>query len=108
MVLFAPESYRALLPDGVAHVTFGEAAAALDQSADDPRAAYKASFLRAAHPYYSPASKDRHIAEVEPYVVEWWDAVLRNARPRVPQLFFDTKNQVSAKCLLRTAHDRNG
>ena len=93
VVLFAPESYRALLPDGVAHVTFGEAAAALDQSADDPRAAYKASFLRAAHPYYSPGSRDRHVAEVEPYVVEWWDAVYEMLDREFPSFFLTPRTR---------------
>lgn len=90
VVLFSPESYRALLPDGVAHVTFEEAATALDQSTDDPRGAYKASFLRAARPHYSPASRDQHVAEVAPYIVEWWDAVYEMRAREFPGFFLPT------------------
>lgn len=93
VVLFAPESYRALLPDGVAHVTFGEAAIALDQSTDDPRAAYKASFLRAARPHYSPALRDLHVAKAEPYVVEWWDAVYEMLDREFPSFFLPPRTR---------------
>ncbi len=87
IVLFAPASYATLLPEGVKRVTFEDAATALEEDRDDLRASYKASLLRTALPFTSTVAKDRHTAEVEPYIADWWEAVYRMWEREFPGFF---------------------
>lgn len=91
VVLFAPASYHAPLPDGVIRMSFEEAAAALEHDNHDTRACYKASFLRAARPIQSVAKRDQRTAEVEPYVAEWWNAVYDMCEREFPGYFLTPK-----------------
>lgn len=87
VVLFAPAAYWAVLPDGVRRVTFEEAAVALESNKNDNRAAYKAAFLRGALLLTSPAARDAHVADVEPFVVDWWEAVYAMLEREFPRFF---------------------
>ncbi|MFK0688801.1 hypothetical protein ACFX5Q_11415 [Mesorhizobium sp. IMUNJ 23033] len=93
VVLFAPAAYGAVLPDGVVRLTFEEAATALEQSNDDDRTTYKAGFLRRALPLTSPASRDAHAADVEPFVADWWEAVYVMLGREFPGFFLPPKTR---------------
>jgi hypothetical protein len=87
VVLFSPQSYRAQLPEGVAQITFEEAASQLSSNDGDPRASYKAAFLTACLPLRSLAAKNAQVPITDPFVVEWWDAVYRMLDREFPNKF---------------------
>ncbi|PBC01465.1 hypothetical protein [Mesorhizobium sp. WSM3860] len=93
VVLFAPAGYGSGLPDGVLWLTFEEAAVALEQNKNDHRAAYKAEFLRAALPRTSPAARDAHVVDVEPYLADWWEAVYVMLEREFPGFFVPPKTR---------------
>lgn len=76
VIFFTPSDYRlALVPDGVVQVSFEDAAETLRQCSEGLRSAYRADLLDRAAPVRTRAEKDAHVAAVEPYIAEWWDAV---------------------------------
>ena len=76
VVLFAPDAYGSSLPGDVVRMSFEEAANALDEVHDSPHSSYKAAFLREAVNYARGArSRGNNPEEMEPHIVEWWDAV---------------------------------
>ncbi|WP_349369931.1 hypothetical protein [Salinarimonas sp.] len=73
VVLFAPLTYAAAIPERVARISFEAAAAALRRLCGDARSRYRASFLERAA--LGRLAQETRLLEAEPYLVEWWDAV---------------------------------
>lgn len=75
VVLFAPATYTAALPNGVTRISFEDAATALRQFSNDPRSTYRAEFLDSAVPITSVRQRDIRITETDPYIAKWWEKV---------------------------------
>lgn len=87
VLFFTPSAYAATpLPNGVSQITF-EAAADFLSSLNDPRALYRASLLMKALPLRSTKLRDNRVAEGEPYIREWWDAVYAAVEIHFPGFF---------------------
>lgn len=88
VIFFTPADYRlSLLPGGVVQVSFEEAAAALRARSEGLRSEYRADLLERAAPIRTPAERDAHVAKVEPYVAEWWEAAYAMLHREFPGFF---------------------
>lgn len=94
VLFFTPSNYlQAALPDGVVQISFEEAAAALRSRPVGLRSDYRASLLEKAGPFRTAASRDAHVAEVDPYVKEWWETVYAMLDREFPGFFLPARTR---------------
>lgn len=94
VLFFTPSTYfRASLPDGVVQISFEDAATALRSRPAGLRSDYRASLLERAVPLRTPALRDAHVAEVDPYIKEWWEAVYAMLEREFPGFFLPSRTR---------------
>lgn len=94
VLFFTPSNYlRTSLPDGVVQISFEEAADALRSRPVGLRSDYRASLLEKAVPLRTPALRDAHVAEVDPYIKEWWETVYAMLEREFPGFFVPARTR---------------
>ena len=88
VVFFTPSAYlRTELPIGVTQISFESAALAIETRPASLRSDYRASLLRKALPLRSISARDASVAESDPYIKAWWDAVYVMLEREYPGFF---------------------
>lgn len=88
ILFFTPSEYlRTSLPEGVIQISFEAAAQALRTRPVSLRSEYRASLIEKALPLRTPAARDAHVAETDPYIKDWWDRVYAMLDREFPGFF---------------------